>query len=309
MNKVSVVIPTYNKADYTKKTVDSVLAQTYPNLEVIVVDDGSHDNTVKVVEQYGNRVRLIQKANGGACSARNEGIRNATGEYVAFIDCDDLYYPEKIQRCIDYLEYKPQSGFVYTAVNFIDDHDRIVGIYDHHRSREGDIAGALILGNFICNSTVVVRRSVLQQVGFFDEKVFTPGDWDMWLRFSQVSQAGYIRDPLTKYRITDNYIFNRLELARREEIYVVEKFFKTYSGQGSLKPVAFSNLYLRYAQCAFIKKDVSGFWRECKLAFKTNPANIKFYAMVLAALMAPGVLKKEIEKKILRGKHDTGSSG
>src|ERR1051325_3457562 len=94
LKKVSVIIPAYNKAEYTRRTVESVLAQTYPNIEIIVVDDGSKDQTSQVMAEYGDRITYIQKSNGGACSARNEGIRHAKGEFLTLLDCDDLYGPE-----------------------------------------------------------------------------------------------------------------------------------------------------------------------------------------------------------------------
>ena len=302
MKKVSVIIPAYNKAEYTRRTVDSVLAQTYPNVEIIVVDDGSRDATAQAMSQYAGRISFVQKTNGGACSARNEGIRRCLGDYVAFLDCDDLFCPEKIQRCVDYLEKNPLFGFVYSAVNFIDEKDAIVGLYDHPRSREGSIAPWLILGNFICNSTVVVKRDILQKAGFFDETIFTPADWDMWLRLSEVTEAGYIRGPLTKYRITDNYTFNRLEQARKEEVYVLEKFFKARPQDIVLKNKAFSNFYMRFAQCAFIKDEMGGFWDDCKASIKICPWNAKTYLMMMAALTAPAWLKAELTKKILRRK-------
>jgi len=300
MKKVSVIIPAYNKAEYTRRTVDSVLAQTYPHVEIIVVDDGSKDQTANVMAEYGGRIHYVFKANGGACSARNEGIRSATGEYVAFLDCDDLYGVEKIKRCVDYLEKNPRFGFVYTAAYFIDEQDEIVGRYDHPRSREGFIASKLILEDFICNSTVLVRKSILQKAGFFDEEIFTPADWDMWLRLSEIAQAGYIREPLTKYRITDNYVFNHLQQARGEEMYVLEKFFKNHSTEGFLKRSAFSNCHLRFALCAFIKNDLSGFWSDCRMSFKLAPWNMKTFVIAALGLIGPQWLKKELEKKILR---------
>jgi glycosyltransferase involved in cell wall biosynthesis len=300
MKKVSVIIPSYNKAEYTRRTVESVLAQTYKNIEILVIDDGSKDNTKEVMAQYAGRIHFIEKANGGACSARNEGIRRATGEYVTFLDCDDLYVPQKIERCVSYLEANPDFGFVYTGVYFIDENDAVISTYDHPNSREGYITSGLILGNFICNSTIVVRQSVLQKAGFFDENFFTPGDWDLWLRFSVIAQAGYIADPLTKYRVIDNYIFNRLELARKEELYMLDKFFKANPDYQSLKGKAYSNFHLRFAQCAFLKKERSQFWKDCKEALQRNLLNIKVYVMCMAAIVAPAWLTQELTKRIVR---------
>ena len=303
MKKVSVIIPAYNKAEYTRRTVDSVLAQTYPDVEIVVVDDGSRDNTAAVMQQYGDRIRFIQKTNGGACSARNEGARRATGEYITFLDCDDLLVSGKIERCVQYLEQNPQFGFVYTNVYFIDDNDAVIRTYDHPRSKEGWIAPDLVIGNFICNSSPLIKKEVLDKAGLFDESIFTPADWDMWLRLSQLAPAGYIAEPLTKYRVTDNYTFNRLDLARKEEQYMLEKFFKQ-STDAVLKRRAFSNFYLRFAQCAYIKNDPAGFWGDCKDALKTMPWNLKAYLLIGVALVAPGWLKKDLQRRILRRKDD-----
>ena len=110
MKKVSVIIPAYNKADLTVKTVQSVLSQTYVNIEIIVVDDGSTDDTKEKLLVFGDKINYIYKQNGGACSARNVGINCATGEYLALIDCDDIFYPDKISKSVECLEEKPDCN-------------------------------------------------------------------------------------------------------------------------------------------------------------------------------------------------------
>jgi len=300
MKKVSVIIPAYNKAEYTRRTVESVLTQDYPDIEIIVVDDGSTDNTASVMATYGNRINYVLKANGGACSARNEGIRRATGKYVTFLDCDDLFCPQKIKKCVAYLETNPQFGFVYTAAYFIDEDDAITGTYCHPRSREGKIVENLILGNFICNSTVVVRKSVLQQVGLFDEAFFTPADWDMWLRLSEITQAGFLREPLTKYRVVDNYTINHLQQARQEQLCLLEKFFKVRPSRHVLRKRAYSNYYFSFALCDFIKKDFPSFWADCRMSLELSAGNMRTWGVMVLAVLAPGGLRKILEKKILR---------
>lgn len=300
MKKVSVIIPAYNKAEYTRRTVASVLAQSYPCIEVIVVDDGSTDNTAQVMALYSDKIRYIRKSNGGACSARNAGIRESVGEYVAFIDCDDLYEPRKIEVCAEYLDKNPQYGFVHTAAHFINNEDKVEGLYDHSKSRrQGWISRQLILGNHICNSTMVIRRDILSRAGFFDEAIFTPGDWDLSLRLSQVAQVGYVREPLTKYRITDNYIFNRLDLAQREELYVIEKFFQR-NPDAFLRSRALSNLHLRFAQCHIVKNDWPRYRIEYAKSLKFNPLNGKAILMGAGALLASKSLKAELSRRILR---------
>ncbi len=300
MTQVSVIIPAYNKAEYTRRTIESVLAQTYSSIEIVVVDDGSTDDTPQMMRQYEGRVKYLVKKNGGACSARNTGINFSTGRYIAFLDCDDLYTVDKIELCVDYLENHLSSGFVYSDADFINEQDDVVGRCHYSRSVCGRIAQELILFNFICNSTVVVRRDVLQEAGFFDETIFTPGDWDMWLRLAQITEAGYIAKPLTKYRITDNYIFNKLEQAYKEEQYVINKFFTSYNGVERLKKKAVSNFYMRFAQCFFLKNNTVEFWANCRLSLKEFPGNIKTWLMMSMAFLVPGYFKNEMERRILR---------
>ena len=234
MKKVSVVIPAYNAADLTVKTVESVLEQTYANIEVIVVDDGSTDNTGERLQPYAGRIKYIYKENGGACSARNLGIRMAEGDYIGFLDCDDIYLPGKIERSVDYLERRPDFGFVHTPVRFIDEEDVPLRVYALPEGRRtGRIAKRLLSRNFICNSTILARRSCFGEAGFFDEKLFTHADWDMWLRLAERYKVGYINSPLTLYRRSTNYILRHLEQSKREGLAVLEKAFRRDPG---LKP-------------------------------------------------------------------------
>ena len=186
MKKVSVIIPAYNKADLTVTTVRSVLGQTYGNIEIIVVDDGSTDDTREKLQIFGDRILYIYKQNGGACSARNIGIKKATGEYIALLDCDDIYYPEKIAKSVECLEKKSDFGFVYTGAYFIDGCGDVIS---EHRAAGGQPSGwittKLLQENFICNSTAVIRKECFEIVGYFDENIFIPADLDMMLRLSE----------------------------------------------------------------------------------------------------------------------------
>lgn len=302
MPQVSIIIPAYNKAELTCRTLESVLAQTYMDREIIVVDDGSQDQTRQAMERYGKQIQYVYKKNGGACSARNEGIRQAKGKYLAFIDCDDLYEAQKISTCIDYLERHSHFGFVHTAASFIDREDHVVGLYDHPSSyKEGWIAQRLILGNFICNSTVVVRREVLDRAGLFDESIFPPGDWDMWLRLADIAQVGYIAQPLTKYRVSDNFIFNRLEQSLIEELFVVNKSFdRNKKWSKTLFAQALSNTHLRFAQNFLIKGEISRFDQEMHLALSINTWNFKAWALKVGCLVCPQLIYKELHRRILR---------
>jgi glycosyltransferase involved in cell wall biosynthesis len=111
---VSVVIPSYNMEAFTPQTVESVLAQDYPSVEVIVVDDGSTDGSVGALKRFGERIRLIEQKNSGACAARNRGLQECRGEFVAFLDCDDLWEPRKLTRCVETLLARPAAVMAHS---------------------------------------------------------------------------------------------------------------------------------------------------------------------------------------------------
>lgn len=299
--KASVIIPAYNKAAFTIKTVESVLAQTYKNLEIIVVDDGSTDQTRSLLAPYQDRIRYIYKENGGACSARNLGLKVASGKYIGFLDCDDLYVNDKIARSVEFLEKNPDCGFVHTGVDLIDAHDRIVGRFVYAKaSRMDRLVPFLIMENFVSNPTVVVRRDCFVIVGSFDENIFTPADWDLWIRLAERYKAGFINAPLSQYRVTDNFIFNKLELSQREEIYVIEKFFQRNAHlRKGMKKKAMSASHLRYAQCYFLKNDYPRLKREFFQAFKLNPFNFKAWLFFFAFFLGKKKLKSRFHRKIL----------
>ena len=289
MKKVSVIIPAYNKAELTVKTVESVLGQTYNNIEIVVVDDGSTDDTRQSLLPYSHKIKYIYKENGGACRARNMGIRSATGEYVALLDCDDIYLPKKIEKCVDYLERKLDIGFVYTPACFIDANGARIKRYPRFARRSsGYIARKLLRKNFICNSTVVVRRGCFKKAGYFDESIFTSADWDMWLRLSEYYKAGYIDEPLTLYRSSDSYILNNLERTKKECFVVLEKAFKR--NNILRKNVFLSNVYFQQALGYLRIGDVARAKREIILALKENTFSLQAWVLLMLVILLRGKL-------------------
>lgn len=302
MNMVSVIIPAYNKADFTCRAVESVLNQTYKNIELIVVDDGSTDDTRQRLSVYADRIQYIYKDNGGACSARNLGMRHAKGDLIGFLDCDDMYAVNKVELGVEYLNSHPEAGFIHTAAYFIEREDQVVSTYSHRKSRhQGWISRRLIFGNYICNSTVMVRRSCLDTVGLFDESIFTPADWDLCLRLAERYRVGYINIPLTKYRVSDNYIFNRLELAQKEELVVVTNYCRRNSFVSErFKDRVLSYLHLRFAECYFIKDDEQRMNSEFRQAFALCPWNLKAFGLFFLFFFARRPLKTFLRSKVLR---------
>jgi glycosyltransferase involved in cell wall biosynthesis len=234
---VSVIVPTYNRAGIVRAAIDSVLRQTYANVEVIVVDDGSTDDTRQVVEGYGAPVRYLHQRNGGVSAARNFGFAHARGEFVALLDSDDQFLPWKLDAQVRMLREHPDVGMVWTDMTAIDEHGSIVQdrylrtYYDAHalaRLEEvftpggplegifpdapasaktapvyrGDIFSQMLLGNLVHTSTVLLRRSRLREVGGFDTSLVHSGeDYEFHLRTCSYGPVALIDAPSLLYRI------------------------------------------------------------------------------------------------------------
>jgi glycosyltransferase involved in cell wall biosynthesis len=199
---ISVVIPAYNSARYIRETLESVLAQTYPPLEIIVVDDGSTDETSAIVQSFASRVRLLQQEHQGVSEARNFGIQQAKGDYIAFIDSDDLWLPEKLAlqaACI----IEKQVVWVSCFADYLNDSDGRI-LYNYRRKLyEGDVLEKLFLKTFIRSPTPLVKRTVFEEVGYFNEDFETRAteDTDMWLRIAAIYPLGVVRQVLAFVRL------------------------------------------------------------------------------------------------------------
>jgi glycosyltransferase involved in cell wall biosynthesis len=175
---VSVIIPAHNDAATVERTISSVLNQTYPNLEVLVVDDGSTDETAFLVQRMADadpRIRLLQKANGGLVSARNYGIAHAGGEFIAPIDADDLWHPEKIKKQVTVMRDRgDRVGLVYCWSRAVDERDRVLGDV-WPCSLRGNVYAALIVRNFLSSGAPLVRRRCVEDVGGYDATLSSRG--------------------------------------------------------------------------------------------------------------------------------------
>lgn len=198
---ISVVIPTYNRAHLLTCAARSVLAQTYAHLEVLIVDDYSQDNTNRVVDELGDsRINYVRHdENRGGSAARNTGIRAARGEYIAFLDSDDVWRHDKLQKQIDVLRSADENtGAVYSAFVVVDDKQQVRSRFEPQH--KGDLLSLLVRRNCIgTTSTVLVRRSCFEKVGTFDENLRSCQDWDMWIRIAKCYRFDYAPETLVMY--------------------------------------------------------------------------------------------------------------
>jgi GT2 family glycosyltransferase len=215
--KISVVIPTFNRAVYLPVALDSVFAQQVEEMEVIVVDDASTDETTSVLARYGSRIRTIRRRAHSNCLSRvlNDGVSAARGEYVAFLDSDDMWLPDKLARQLPLLDGDGGCGVAYGNFVFLDGEVRTPPAVAANRLPAGWILSALVEDMFVHPSTVIVRRTLLESVGGFDEAAGTAEHYDLQLRLARLARAVSVLAPLaivrrhsgqhSRTRIGDNY--------------------------------------------------------------------------------------------------------
>ena len=225
---VSIIIPAYNAAHFLAETINSVLSQTYQNFELLIVDDGSTDDTAAVVKGFGDeRIRYWHKKNSGVSDTRNFGISKAKGAYIAFLDADDLFLPQNLEKKILFLENNQEIDLVHSAeVRFDSSIGSEIALME---GSGGEVLEKLLSmsGNVIHSpSSVLVRKKLLEKTGGFDPRLSTSADWDMWVRFAKETSFGYIPEPLVKYRVHAAQMHNNIRLMDRDMHLAMNKHFK-----------------------------------------------------------------------------------
>lgn len=203
--KVSVVVSCYNYARFLPEAVASLQSQTYPNVEILIVDDGSTDDTPAVAARLAAdpRVVSVRQANEGQAGAKNTGIRRATGEFIAFLDADDRWDPKKLEKQMR-LFADPDVGVVFSRMKPVNEAGVPVATRDtapERQPRRGRVTEALFFDNFVPFSSAVVRRSVFDRVGVMDTAISMGIDWDLWLRASVHFSFDFVDEELMEYRM------------------------------------------------------------------------------------------------------------
>lgn len=227
---VSVIIPAYNAARYVKQTIESVLSQTYSNIEILVVDDGSIDSTPEIVKQLASqdsRVVLLQQSNAGVAAARNLAIQKSRGEFIAPLDADDIWYPEKLEKQVNcFVQSDETVGLVYTWSVFLDENGQQMS-YCQCTQVEGKVLVHLIFENSPGNSSSpLIRRSCLEEVGVYNHQYKEQGaqgceDWDLYLRIAEKYEFRVVPECLVGYRqIVGSMSFNHASMVKGYEMII-----------------------------------------------------------------------------------------
>lgn len=225
---VSVVMATFNMGQFVGSAIESVLAQDYRPLELIVVDDGSEDNTPEILAPYQQNplVTVIRQDNAGQTVAKNKGLAAARGDLIGFCDADNRWRPGKLSRQVPLLLDHPEAGVVYGDIVLMDGEDRPLPP-PRTRRHSGKITGKLLRENFVTFNTTLVRADIVRRLGGFDEELRMAIDYDLWLRISLQHEFLYIPEPLVDYRIWGGQMSHRTGERMDNFFRLLEKFIRT----------------------------------------------------------------------------------
>jgi glycosyltransferase involved in cell wall biosynthesis len=316
---VSVIIPAYNASKFIREAINSVLNQTYKDYEIIVVDgrDGSTDNTREIVAEYGDAVRYFRQENTGLSDARNKGVLNSRGEYIAFLDSDDLWFENKLALQVKFLDSHRDVGLVFSDSWFKVYGDatvkkqRLVGrrFFQIAKPYRGEVLCQLFVVNFIPALTVLVRKECLLNAGLFKEEYDSAEDYDLWLRVSRVFKVDYIDEPLAIYRLRGDSLvlkidrlFSNLILIKKKVLESEPQLLKRFSRKEMDK--IFYRFHSRLGNYFLFNDKHEKARREYREYLNLNPYDPRVYVLLLMTFLpirfkSPVRVAKNLKVKVL----------
>jgi glycosyltransferase involved in cell wall biosynthesis len=288
----SVIIPTYQCAQFIVEAIESVLAQTYKACEIIVVDDGSKDDTLRVLEHYQDRIVLISQENKGLPAARNVGIKASQGEFIAFLDADDVWLPDKLEKQIPLFQQNNEVGLVCSDIYYFDDvGKKSFTAFEQVPPRAGSVSETIFVRSFIPMPSVVVRRKCFDEVGFFDETLRSCEDLDMWLRVSKIWKVDFVNQLLACYRLRPGQLSENVEIMKTTLLSVMEKYFDIWPELHKLKDldIYFFSLYYQIASLKLRQRDpmkARAYLNSCKTR---RGFTFKFFIYWVATFFPPQI--------------------
>lgn len=287
---VSAVIPAYNAAWCVGRAIDSVLAQTFRDFELIVVDDGSTDRMGQVLAPYGACLRVLRKENGGLASARNAGIHAACGEFVAFLDADDSWLPEKLARQFSWMDAHPEAAFCSTAARVVNPQGEEIGEWRCSGCTGSTLEAIFSTNAYVAGSAsgVVARRQALLESGGFDERLRSLEDVDMWMRLAAMGGYHCIDEVLTVILKRPESMSRNLDEMRRAGIAVARKnrHLLPEHRQGAFWRHAYAGMLADYAKWEYREGRTGEALRHLAQVMMTSPLGRGRLALGLLAAIA-----------------------
>ena len=289
MPKVSVIIPTYNRAHLIGRAIKSVINQTYQDFEIIVVDDGSTDNTEEIVKSFNDpRIRYIRhEKNKGEAAARNTGIEAAKGKYIAFQDSDDEWLPEKLYKhMMIFKKAKKKIGVVYSGFWKIRNGKKLYIPSPYVFQKEGNIHKELLKGNFIGMPASVVRKECFTKIGNFDIKIPYLEDWELWIRISKYYEFKYIPEPLVISYYTSGGVNEKSIIVGVNVLnFIINKYHEDFNKHKKI----LSKHYFSIGLNLCLNNDLRKGRNYIVKAVRMDPFNIKFLTALLISFFGQSV--------------------
>jgi glycosyltransferase involved in cell wall biosynthesis len=287
-NLVSVVVPAYNASRFIRESVGSALAQTFTDIEVVVVDDGSAEPVPWVVALDPARVRHHWKENGGPSSARNFGAQQARGALIAFLDADDLWEPTKLERQVQALAARPAAAFAFGAFRTVDEAGTPTGDALRMNRPSGDIAAALFMRNFVVTSSVVMRRRLFEEAGGFEESLASSEDYDLWLRLAERHEAIYVDGVLGSYRTNGQGLSRNFVRMYETERVVIDRALarRARPELARLLPERLGKFHFEFGYDYFVHARFGEARREFARSVRQWPRNHRAWLYLLRAALA-----------------------
>ncbi|BAZ31745.1 glycosyl transferase family protein [Cylindrospermum sp. NIES-4074] len=251
---ISVIIPAYNCEKTIRTTIESVLNQTFTSFELIIINDGSLDSTLDIISQFqDSRIKVFSFDNAGGNVSRNRGLKYAVGEFVSFLDADDLWTSDKLASQLKALHANPQAAVAYSWTDYINEKGEFV-VSGRRVAANGDIYESLLLTNFLENgSNPLIRKEAVIVLGGFDESLSAAQDWDMWLRLASKFEFVCVESVQILYRITSNSVSSNLVRQEKACLQVLEKAYQERPLALNHRNDSLANLY-KYLTCKALQK-------------------------------------------------------
>jgi len=286
---VSVIIPVFNGVTFVTRAIESVLHQTVVDLELIVVDDGSTDETASLVQAIKDpRLRYLHQQNQGPSVARNNGIRVATGEWIAFLDSDDYWLPTKLAAQLDRARQMPDAGLIYCGASYLDPAGNLID--DMPALVEGHVLPELLLNNCVSGGTssAALRRDLLDAIGPFDESMSCCEDWDLWLRAANATPYAKVDERLVCVINRPGSLNKRARDVRDVSVRMLESAFRTYAAKhANLRRRALWNVYRSAGNTYLDNKEYAKATRNILRAITYRPQFLPTYWTLFRFLTAP----------------------
>jgi len=279
-NQISLIIPTFNYSKFISETLESVFAQTVQPGEILIVDDGSTDDTESVVSSFGERVRYVRQDNAGVCAARNRGVAETTGDLVVFLDADDILEPTFLEKLLSRYGEDPEIGLVHTGVRLFDSETGETISEDLAGGENGVDINLLLweVPHFPAPGIILVTREAFEAVGGFDVRQKVGEDWDLCYRVARKYKVGFVPEPLINYRIHDRAAHHNVDnMAQGMALFYQKAFAAGDKEILQLRRKAMGNFHKVMAGSYFQAGRIGSFGLHAMKSLWNRPSNLVYF--------------------------------